>query len=703
MKPSFYRLLLLLLCSIYAHKLHAQTINTIAGNGTPGFSGDGGTATSAQINILSAPGENAGLAIDINGNVYFADLWNNRIRKISTTGNITTVAGSGITGTTSSYSGDGGQATDAKINFPNGVAVDGSGNIYIADTHNHRIRKVNASGVITTVAGNGAGAFGGDGGPATAAKLNFPVGVALDGSGNIYITDGANNRIRKVNPSGIISTVAGNGTGGFTGDGGPATAAELLLHGSLTQQSGNVFVDASGNLYITDAWNNRVRKVNSSGTISTFAGGGTSGLGDGGQATAASVYLPIGITGDADGYIYIADQWNHRIRKVNTSGIISTIAGDGTGAFGGDGGPASAAIFNRPGGLAFDACGNLYVADKENSRVREISTVSPVTYTSATVCEGATITLSDATPGGAWSSENTGIASSTGSNITGMSAGVATIVYTTATGCARKTVTVEPTPTLSSTPTPPEICDTHTFNYTPLSLLTGTTFTWTRTAVTGISNPSASGTGSATELLNNTTGAPIPVTYAYTLTNSNGCISTAFVTVTVDPIPSSGTITGTNWVCEGTTVNLADDVAGGVWASSDHALATIDGTGVVTGIAAGPDAILYTFTNACGSAQTVYPITVYAAGACPESVPTIATKTTVNVYPNPGNGNFTLLFSSPADEQVTVTITNLAGEKAKEFIATSNKPEEINIIKSGIYFLSAVTKSGRYNAKVVVP
>src|SRR5437762_4140887 len=260
-----------------------------------GGAGDGGDATSANLN---SP---AGVALDASGNLYIADLGNERIRKVAAaTGIITTVAGNGVFG----FAGDGGAATNANLSVPSGVAVDASGNLYIADNSNHRIRKVTAAtGIITTVAGNGSPSFAGDGGAATSASLNSPSGVALDASGNLYIADFFDNRIRKVDAaSGIITTVAGNGSFGFAGDGGAATNA------SLSGPAG-VAVDAGGNLYIAAYSNHRIRKVDAAtGIITTMAGNGNPTFaGDGGAATSASVYVPTGVALDASGNLYIAD------------------------------------------------------------------------------------------------------------------------------------------------------------------------------------------------------------------------------------------------------------------------------------------------------------------------------------------------------------------------------------------------------------
>lgn len=330
------------------------TITTIAGTGKSGFSGDGGPAAKAR---LAGPRD---VAVDGQGNVYITDQRNSRVRKVSGK-TITTIAGTGKAG----FSGDGGPATAAQLSEPDGIAADAQGNVYIADYGNHRVRKVNPAGVITTIAGTGKQGFSGDGGPASAAQLDYPNGVGVDGRGNVYIADTGNSRVRRVSASGTITTIAGTGEVRFSGDGGRATSASLF-------RPTDVAVDGSGNLYIADFLNYRVRKVSPGGTITTIAGnGGRDSFGDGGRATAAEL-IPTSLALDRQRNVYIGDFHNDRVRKVTPGGTITTIAGTGLRGSRGDNGPATAAQLADPNGVAVDTQGNLYIADYGNQRVRKV-------------------------------------------------------------------------------------------------------------------------------------------------------------------------------------------------------------------------------------------------------------------------------------------------------------------------------------------
>jgi uncharacterized protein (TIGR03437 family) len=325
-------------------------ITTIAGNGFISYSGDGGPASASQLYAAST------LALDRAGNLFVGDAGNYRIRKISAAGMVSTVAGNGTNG----YSGDGGPATNAQIYGIAGLAIDGSGNIYFTD--GHRVRRVSSAGTITTFAGNGSATFGGDGGPAANAQLYFPNSLAVDDSGNLFIADGSNGRIRKVSASGVITTVAGDRSAAATSQDGPAGTA-MLSPGALA-------LGPAGELYFSDA-GTRIRKLTSSGMIVTIAGTGTQGYsGDGGPATAARFAGPQAMRFDESGNLYIADQGNHRIRRISPEGIVTTIAGNGQAGFAGDGGPATSASLSGPADLAMDARGNIYVADLWNNAIR---------------------------------------------------------------------------------------------------------------------------------------------------------------------------------------------------------------------------------------------------------------------------------------------------------------------------------------------
>lgn len=338
-------------------------IRTIAGTNQRGFSGDGGSAVSAAFF------QPRSAAVSSDGTVYIADAFNHRVRRVSPGGEVMTLAGTGQ----ATFSGDGGSAAAAALHFPQGVALDPTeATLYIADSANHRVRKVDlASGVIATAAGGAASGFGGDGGPATAAVLQDPKAVHAAPSGDLFIADSGNERIRRVDRGGIITTFAGTGTLGFAGDGGPATDAQFDGPRGLAG-------DAAGNLYVADDNNHRIRRIDPSGVITTVAGDGTGGFaGDGGPALSAQLNHPRGVAVDGRGVVYIVDSMNARVRMVDPAGVIGTVAGCGRQGFGGDGGPATVARLFEPRGVAVDAGGRLFVADTLNDRVRMVDEPRP--------------------------------------------------------------------------------------------------------------------------------------------------------------------------------------------------------------------------------------------------------------------------------------------------------------------------------------
>lgn len=368
------------LCSIPT-QVNAQIIRTVAGINSSGHSGDGGPAIRAMI------GASWGVAQDTAGNIYLADDDYNMIRKITPDGTITTIAG--ISYSYGGYTGDGGPATAARLNYPSGMAIDRRGNLYFADNGNFAIRKISPSGIISTFAGDGSGDHStrGDGGPATNARMMGCIHVAVDKIGNVYFTDG-NTRIRKVDTFGIITTIAGTSAVGYAGNGVPATSA--ALYGPC-----GIVVDTIGNIYFSDQNNGLIRKINTSGIISNFAGQlRTSGFaGDGGPATSAKLSTPAGMAIDRYGNIYVADQGNGRIRKITPSGIISTVAGSGSWTYSGDGGLPVRAGMKVPSSLCIAANGNMIITDRRNYAVREIRQPAAVTITASagtTICTGST-------------------------------------------------------------------------------------------------------------------------------------------------------------------------------------------------------------------------------------------------------------------------------------------------------------------------
>jgi sugar lactone lactonase YvrE len=349
------------------------SIELFGGNGRFKFITEGSPA------ILAPLSEPWGVAAAPDGSLFIADSGSNKVLRVGPDGNVATFAGLGVYG----FGGDGGQARNARLRRPSTIALDGQGRLVIVDQDNDCVRRVETNGVITTIAGTRVNGFAGDNGPATQARFNRPYGVAIDAAGNIYISDIGNNRVRRIAPNGIITTVAGNGTAGYAGDNGPGTSASLNFPGALA-------FNAAGELLIADARNHRIRALSAAGIIRTFAGNGqAASAGDGRQATEASFRFPFGIANDSAGNVYVTQSGLGTIRLINASGLVSTFAGrDGVG-FSGDGGVPTGALFNSPGGLTIDREGNVYIGDEFNHRVRRVRTLAPTTTLSP-----STITLS---------------------------------------------------------------------------------------------------------------------------------------------------------------------------------------------------------------------------------------------------------------------------------------------------------------------
>lgn len=424
----------MMLAALYATAAKAQTITTYAGDFTKAHTFSGDGAAATAAG-LDGP---TSCTFDAAGNFYFSDKYNGSIRKVDASGNISTPVGTGSPGT----SGDGGPATAAQLDWPIGLNFDGTGNLYIAVYNSHNIRMVNTAGNISTFAGtSGVGGFAGDGGAATASRISFPTDVVADAAGNVYISDWNNGLVRKVDGAGIISTYAGGGTS-FT-DGIPATDASFYANNG-------VYADAGGNLFITDMDHNRLCKVNSGALCYTILGDGTAGYsGDGAAATAARCDGPAFVTLDAAGNVFFSDMNNQVIRRIEIStGNVSTVVGTGTSSYTGDGGAATAATLSYPTGMCFNKAGDLFICDQGNNVVRKVTAAAVGLSGTTTVCKGNTTTLSAAKSGGVWSSSNTAVATVSATGVvTGTGAGTATIAYAMGLGYGSTVVTVNNCPT----------------------------------------------------------------------------------------------------------------------------------------------------------------------------------------------------------------------------------------------------------------
>ncbi len=627
---------------------NAQNITTIAGNGIKGYSGDGGSAIAAEINTA------VGVAVDTaSGNIYFTDQNNNFVRKITaSTGIVTTIAGVGTPTLNTGYSGDGGSGTLAKIYAPAGIAVSAAGNIYFADEGNRRVRKIIAStGIITTIAGNGTTSYSGDGVAATSTGIDAG-DVALDAAGNVYITDATNNVVRKVTAStGKISTVAGNGTMGFSGDGGAAISAKLSI-------PTGVILDAIGNIYIADANNQRIRKVTTSTSIiTTIAGTGTQGYsGDGGAATSAKLGNPRDLAIDASGNIYIADESNNCVRKITkSSGKISTIAGDGTSGFMGDGGQAIAAELASPNGVAVDVAGNVYIADYFNYRIRKTYTCTAYTTNNMqTICSGSSYTFNG--------------------HIYTTAATYKDTLYTTL-GCdsiivTQLTLNTLPSVTVNSSTT-----------------CAGTTTTLTASGATSYSWSTAQ-TGSLI-----TPSPTVTTNYTVTGTDANNCKNTTTTTITVNGLPTITATSNTTSLCSGATVTLtASGATTYTWTNTNETTAAISATPTIN--------VTYTVVGTDGNGCMGMDTLSIAVNNCSTGINEVVGNNQITVYPNPNNGMFAI---TRVENAKTILVTDVLGN---ELLSVNPNGTTTNINLSaqpnGIYFVKVIADNMNTVKRIII-
>ncbi len=614
------------------------------------------------------------VATDHDGNVYVGDYGTARVRKISRAGILTTVAGNG----TFANTGDGGPATAASVFGILSIAVDASHNLYIVDGDSRVVRKVDAAGIISTFAGNGTTGYSGDGGPATAAQFNFPSGIAFDDAGNAYIADDFNQVVRKINTAGIISTFVGTGIAGYSGDGGAATAAALHVPTAVA-------TDHSGNVYIADGLNNVVRKVSPAGIIHTVAGNGAPGYsGDGGPATSASISDVVGLAIDPLGNLIIPDGGNNVVRKVDAAGIITTIAGNGFGAgggtfsggFSGDGGPADSAQLNEPDCTASDAIGNMYIADHYNSAVRKVSGISGSNH----ICIGDSVIFHPQVTGGVWASSMPGIAhvNPASGAVRGDAAGTAVIYYSIGTDTATATVYVNALPSAGI------ITGTHD------SVCMGTIIALADTVAGGIwslanANATIAASGKVTPALPGNDTALYKVSYTCGIAIS----LYPFTMIRAD----AGTITGLHTICVGDTITFTDSAPGGVWTIGDPTTASFVAPGVVRTTAPGFNEVEYTVTTTIpGCTATAFfdfhaDTGIHCTTTGISSVPLHSGQS--RIYPNPSTHTLYVEMTA-TNECRNITISNMYGSTVYTTTVTPNTTKaELNLsLPPGIYMLN---------------
>ena len=612
-----------------------------------------------------------GLASDGHGNFYIADFNFNEILKRDPSGSVTVVAGNNTIG----FSGDGGPAIDAVLDGPTCIILDKTGNLYFTDAFAQVVRKIDTAGIITTVAGTGAafsfGGYSGDDGPADSAQMSFPIAIAFDKTGNLFIADNNNNVIRKVDTNGIITTVvgymnsAGVGIAGYGGDDGPADSA--LLSAPI-----GVMFDAAGNLYITDEGNNVIRKVDTAGIITTFAGNTTGGYsGDGGPATAAQLHFPQNNAAyDSLGNIYFSDAGNNVIRVVSPAGIINTYAGNGTGGHNGDNGPAKFAQCFGPGQISLDAAGNMYFVEGGNQDIRKISGISGTVF----ICTGDTSDLRTIVSGGSWYSLNNAIASVTASGlVTGVSGGTTQVGYVTGTDTAATTVVVNSVPYAGVITGADSIC------------LAVTNDTLSDTTVGGY----WSTTGTNINMFGGSTifaSAGGVDTIFYTVAYTCGIATDTFVLTVIDADPCC--ISGSDTVCQGDTVMLTHmGTPGGTWSIEDSTAATVLSPGVVKGLLPGEDFVIYTVDGHLPGCvlSSSFTLEVMPSSYCwPEGVPeTHITNGAVNIFPDPAIATLNIT----SNEQIKdVVITNYLGQEVyRKTFSGQQVSIDVSSLPAGVY------------------
>lgn len=608
------------------------------------------------------------------------------------------VAGQNIityAGTHTGFLGDGGVALAAQMDLPVNSAKDAAGNLYIADANNNRIRMVTPSGIIQTMAGTGAAGFGGDGGPASAAQLQHPSDVKTDAAGNIFVCDAYNSCVRKINSAGTISTIAGSpGIAGFSGDEGSATAATLDTPAAIA-------LDAAGNLYIADRGNNRIRKVSTSGIISTIAGAGGTGLsGLFGPATAANTGAPTGVAVDASGNVFVALADQHQVLKINLAGSLLSFAGTGTAGFSGDAAAATSATLHKPQNICTDALGNVYIADMGNQRVRKVNTLGNI-YTIAG--SGFVGCCTDGSPATTALMNNP-------MGVTVDDAGQIFIADADNARIRRVDARANTIPEFVYGPRFSYLtCEGAVMNLSGTMstylALAGETLTWTEVGASlhgSISGLPTTVTSTSLMMLPSASVLYTPsIGYSgidsFMLEVSDGTASdTITVVVSLAPNPDPGSISGPAEVCEHESITLSNAASGGGWYSPMSSIATVSSAGVVTGVGAGVAVISYLVTNSCATLAATYNVTVRPAADCAADVPSLNTIGEVLVAPNPADDVFTITLPQSVLLPARVTLTDLPGREAANWNMMSSRVLQVSVdAPPGMYFLSVWSNGKR--------